>query len=305
MVASPRFQQRAIERFLQSGSGKIGLVITIVLLSIALFVPIVRPIAPALSQDVLSRLVPPSLMHPFGTDGLGRDLLTLVLHGIRTSLLVSLVAVGVGAIVGMSLGLIAGYFRGWLEILIGWITDILLAFPSILLAIVIATITSTRSEFTFKLFNRVIASFATTNPLQSVIVAIAIVQIPIYIRLTRSVVLSLREQEFIQAAKALGATPSWIILRHILPGSLTPIVVQATLSIGTATLEAAGLGFLGLGAQPPTPELGTMLSDAFRGGYSFTSPWTTIFPGVVITLIVLAFNLLGDGLRDALDPRAQ
>lgn len=285
MVVSPQFQQRAIGRFLQSSSGKIGLGVTIVLFAIALFAPILRPIAPALSQNVLSRLVPPSVGHPFGTDGLGRDLFTLVLHGIRTSLLVSLVSVGVGAIVGMSLGLIAGYFRGWLETLIGWITDILLAFPSILLAIAIVTITS--------------------PSLQSVMIAVAIVQIPIYIRLTRSVVLSLREQEFIQAAKALGATPGRIILRHILPGSLTPIVVQATLSIGTATLEAAGLGFLGLGAQPPTPELGTMLSDAFRGGYSFTSPWTTIFPGLVITLIVLAFNLLGDGLRDALDPRAQ
>jgi peptide/nickel transport system permease protein len=134
--------------------------------------------------------------------------------------------------------------------------------------------------------------------------AVGIVQIPIYIRLTRSMVLSLREQEFIQAVKALGASPNRIIFHHILPSTLSPLIVQATLSIGTATLEAAGLGFLGLGAQPPTPELGTMLADAFKGGYSLTYPWTTIFPGLFITLTVLAFNLLGDGLRDSLDPRS-
>jgi peptide/nickel transport system permease protein len=134
-------------------------------------------------------------------------------------------------------------------------------------------------------------------------IAVGIVQIPIFIRLTRSMVLSLREQQFVQTVRAFGATPARIIFRHILPASLAPLVVQATLSIGTATLEAAGLGFLGLGAKPPTPELGTMLSDAFKNGYSLSSPWTMIFPGLMITIIVLAFNLLGDGLRDALDPR--
>jgi peptide/nickel transport system permease protein len=129
------------------------------------------------------------------------------------------------------------------------------------------------------------------------------VQIPIFIRLTRSMVLSLREQDFVQTVRAFGATSQRIIFNHILPASLAPLIVQATLSLGTATLEAAGLGFLGLGAQPPTPELGTMLSDSFRGGYSLSAPWTIVFPGLVITLIVLAFNLLGDGLRDGLDPR--
>jgi peptide/nickel transport system permease protein len=169
------------------------------------------------------------------------------------------------------------------DTLISWLTDILLAFPSILLAIAIVTVTG--------------------PSLQSALIAIAIMQIPIYIRLTRAMVLSLREQEFVLAVRALGATPTRIIWRHILPASLAPIIVQATLSIGTATLEAAGLGFLGLGAQPPTPELGTLLADAFKGGYSLTSPWTTLFPGLFITLNVLAFNLLGDGLRDSSDPR--
>lgn len=277
-------ESRSVRRFWRSISGRIGLVLTVFLFAIALLAPVLRPYTPGSDRDFIARLLPPSLMHPFGTDGLGRDLLTLIWYGIQTSLLISLVAVGVGALIGLILGLLAGYFRSWIDSVVSWVTDILLAFPSILLAIAIVTITS--------------------PSLQSVIIAVGIVQIPIYIRLTRSVVLSLREQEFVQAARAIGATTPQIILRHILPGSLTPIIVQASLSLGTATLEAAGLGFLGLGAQPPTPELGTMLSDAFRGGYSLTSPWTTIFPGLAITLIVLAFNLLGDGLRDGFDPRS-
>ena len=278
------FEARSVRRFWQSISGRIGLFLTIALVTIALLAPVLRPYEPG--SDLYSiRLQPPSLTHLLGTDGLGRDLLTVIWYGIQTSLLISLVSVGVGAAIGLFLGLIAGYFRGWIDAVISWMTDILLAFPSILFAIAIVTVTS--------------------PSLQSVIIAVGVVQIPIYIRLTRSVVLSLREQDFIQAATAIGATSTQIILRHILPGSLTPIVVQATLSLGTATLEAAGLGFLGLGAQPPTPELGIMLSDAFRDGYSLTSPWTTIFPGLAITIVVLAFNLLGDGLRDGFDPRSR
>jgi peptide/nickel transport system permease protein len=187
-------------------------------------------------------------------------------------------------VVGMSLGLVAGYWRGAVDAVIGWLTDILLAFPAILLAIAIVTVTG--------------------PSLVATMGAIGLIQIPIFTRLSRALVLSLREQEFILAAQALGATPGWILRRHLLPASLGTIAVQATLATGTATLEAAGLGFLGLGVQPPTPELGTMLADAFRGGYFLTAPWTTLFPGLFITLIVLAFNLLGDGLRDALDPRS-
>ena len=250
----------------------------------ALLAPLLSPYDPAVDRDYLLRLVAPSAKHWFGTDGLGRDLLVRVWHGLGISLLVSLVSVGAGLIVGALLGLVAGYFRGLLEMAIGTLADILLAFPSILLAIGVVTVTG--------------------PSLQSVIIAVSLVQIPIYIRLTRSMVLSLREQEFVLAVKALGASDLRIIFRHILPGSLAPLVVQATLSTGTATLEAAGLGFLGLGAQPPVPELGTMLSDAFKGGYALSSPWTIVFPGLLITLTVLGFNLLGDGLRDALDPRS-
>lgn len=277
--------QRTWKRFRRSSSGRIGLVLTFALLFLALLAPILNPYDPATSRDYLARLSAPSPAHWFGTDALGRDILTLVWYGIRTSLLVSVVSVGAGLAIGLVLGLLAGYLRGFIESVINWLTDVLLAFPSILLAIAIVTVTE--------------------PSLYSAMIAISIVQIPTYIRLTRSMVLSLREQEFVQAARALGATTPHILWQHILPASLAPIIVQASLSIGTATLEAAGLGFLGLGAQPPTPELGTMLADAFKGGYSLSSPWTTIFPGLFITLMVLAFNLLGDGLRDAFDPRSE
>ncbi len=274
----------ALERFLQSTSGKIGFFLVIALILLALLAPVLHPYDPSTDRDYLARLKPPSLQHWFGTDGLGRDVLVLVWYGLRISLFVGLISVLLGLLIGVVLGLVAGYFRGWPDVGIGWVTDILLAFPSILLAIAVVTITG--------------------PSLPSVMLAVGIVQIPIFIRLTRSMVLSLREQEFVQTVIAFGATPERIIFRHILPASLAPILVQATLSIGTATLEAAGLGFLGLGAKPPTPELGTMLSDAFTNGYLLSAPWTVLFPGLMITLIVLAFNLLGDGLQDALDPRS-
>jgi peptide/nickel transport system permease protein len=278
------FEQKAFQRFLQSTSGKIGLGLTLAIVLMALLAPILHPYDPSTDRDYLARLKPPSFEHWFGTEALGRDVLVLVWYGLRTSLVIGLVAVLLGLLVGLMLGLVAGYFRGQLETGIGWLTDILLAFPSILLAIAVVTVTG--------------------PSIPSVMFAVGVVQIPLFIRLTRSMVLSLREQEFVQTVRAFGATPTRIIFLHILPASLAPLVVQATLSIGTATLEAAGLGFLGLGAQPPTPELGTMLSDAFKGGYSLSSPWTIVFPGLLITLSVLAFNLLGDGLRDALDPRS-
>ncbi|WP_017719938.1 ABC transporter permease [Kamptonema formosum] len=277
--------QNSFQRFWQSTSGKIGFALTVALVLLALLAPMLHPYDPATDRDYLARLKPPSAQHWLGTDGLGRDILVLVWYGMRTSLSAGGVSVGLGMAAGVLLGLIAGYFRGPVETLIGWLTDILLAFPSILLAIAVVTVTG--------------------PSLQGVMLAVGLVQIPIYIRLTRSMALSLREREFVMAAKALGASPARILLRHILPATLGPLVVQATLSTGTATLEAAGLGFLGLGAQPPTPELGTMLADAFKGGYSLSSPWTTLFPGLAITMSVLAFNLLGDGLRDALDPRSK
>ncbi|MEM1254417.1 MAG: ABC transporter permease [Cyanobacteria bacterium P01_H01_bin.21] len=277
------FRNRAVQRFLESTSGLIGLGITIFIVLAALLAPVLNPYDPASDRDYAARLQGPGLEHWFGADGLGRDILTLVWYGLRTSLVIGLVSVLIGLLIGVTLGLSAGYFRGWVETIVGWMTDVMLAFPSILLAIAVVTVTG--------------------PSVLSVMFAVGIVQIPKFIRLTRSMVLSLREQEFVQTVRAFGAKPPRIVFLHILPASLAPLVVQATLAIGTSTLEAAGLGFLGLGAQPPTPELGTMLSDAFKGGYSLSAPWTIAFPGLFITLTVLAFNLLGDGLRDALDPK--
>ena len=280
----PKFlRNRAVQRFLESTSGLIGLGITVAIVLAALLAPVLNPYDPASDRNYAARLQGPSLEHWFGADGLGRDILTLVWYGLRTSLVIGLVSVLIGLLIGVTLGLSAGYFRGWIETVIGWVTDVMLAFPSILLAIAVVTVTG--------------------PSVLSVMFAVGVVQIPKFIRLTRSMVLSLREQEFVQTVRAFGAKPPRIVFLHILPASLAPLVVQATLAIGTSTLEAAGLGFLGLGAQPPTPELGTMLSDAFKGGYSLSAPWTIVFPGLFITLTVLAFNLLGDGLRDALDPK--
>lgn len=287
-TTSPRrtpklLRNRSVQRFLESTSGLIGLGLTVFIVLAALLAPVLNPYDAASDRNYALRLQPPTLDHWFGTEALGRDILTLVWYGLRTSLVIGLVSVLIGMLIGVGLGLASGYFRGWVETIVGWLTDVMLAFPSILLAIAVVTVTG--------------------PSVVSVMFAVGIVQIPKFIRLTRSMVLSLREQEFVQTVRAFGAKPPRIVFLHILPASLAPIVVQATLAIGTSTLEAAGLGFLGLGAQPPTPELGTMLSDSFKGGYSLSSPWTIMFPGLFITVTVLAFNLLGDGLRDALDPK--
>lgn len=276
--------QKALRRFLKSRSGRVGLLLTLFMVLIALLIPLLKPYDPSTDRNYLSRLQPPSLEHPFGTDNLGRDVFIRTLHGSRISLQVGLLSVSLGLVVGSLLGLLAGFYRGYVETVIGWLTDILLAFPGTLLAIAI------------------VAIFGPS--LQNAMLAIGVVQVPIYIRLARSMVLFLRELDFVQAAEALGAPSSRILFRHLLPGTLPPLVVQATLSIGTATLEAAALGFLGLGAQPPAPEWGAMIADSFKGGYAMNAPWTMLFPGLFIMLTVLAFNLLGDGLRDALDPRA-
>lgn len=276
--------QQAVKRFMKSSPGKVGLVLTVLLVLIALLAPVFKPYDPTTDRDYLNRVKPPSAEHIFGTDNLGRDVLVRVLHGTRISLQVGVVSVALGLFVGTLLGLLSGYFRGWFETAVGWMTDIMLAFPGTLLAIAIVAVAG--------------------PSLINALIAVGIVQIPVYIRLARSMVLSLRELDFVQAATALGAPNRRILFRHILPGILAPLIVQATLSIGTATLEAAALGFLGLGAQPPAPEWGAMIADSFRGGYATNAPWTMIFPGLGIMFTVLAFNLLGDGLRDALDPRA-
>ncbi|NIK10666.1 ABC transporter permease [Alkalibacillus almallahensis] len=232
-------------------------------------------------DDPINRLQPPSADHWLGTDDIGRDIFTRLAYGARISLITGFTAVTGALVFGTLLGIISGYFGRWVDMLISRIFDILLAFPSILLAIAVVAILGA----------------SLTNAL----IAIAIINIPIFGRLVRSKVISLREEEFILAAKAQGMKRGRILLHHILPNSLAPIIVQATLGFGTAILEAAALGFLGLGAQPPTPEWGKMLSDS--RDFIQLAPWTLIFPGVSIMLVVLGFNLIGDGLRDALDPK--
>ena len=246
----------------------------------AVLAPWLAPFDP-FEQDLYNRLQAPSFTHPLGTDDFGRDIFSRILFGARISLRIGLVAIAIASTTGTLLGLIAGYYGGWSDLLIMRLIDILLAFPSILLAI---------------------AMVAVIGPgLDNVMVAISIVMIPQYARLVRASVLLIRELPFVEAAQALGAGELRILWRSVLPGCMTPLIIQSTLSLGTAILDAAGLSFLGLGAQPPAPEWGAMLS----GGRELLlkAPWVMTFPGLAIFAVVLSLNLLGDGLRDALDPK--
>ncbi|WP_261808117.1 ABC transporter permease [Paenibacillus sp. N3.4] len=232
-------------------------------------------------QVLLDRLQAPSAAHWFGTDDLGRDLFTRIVYGTRISLWVGITSVFGSIVAGTFLGILAGFYGRWADVLISRFFDILLAFPSILLAIAVVAVLG--------------------PSLQNALLAIAIVNVPVFGRLVRAKVLSLRTEEYVTAAKALGMKDSRILFIHILPNSLSPIIVQGTLGIATAIIECAALGFLGMGAQPPDPEWGKILSDSRQ--YIQNAPWTVLFPGLSIMLTVLGFNLIGDGLRDVLDPR--
>ncbi|MCA1032650.1 ABC transporter permease [Bacillus timonensis] len=258
----------------------IGTGIVFFFIVIAIFAPLISP-AGMDDKELVNRLQPPSSKHWFGTDDFGRDILSRIIFGARISLWVGFFAVLGSSVVGSLLGIIAGYYGRWVDTLISRIFDIMLAFPSILLAIAIVAILG--------------------PSLQNALVAIAIINIPNFGRLIRSKVLSVKEEEYITAAKAIGMGDVRILFQHILPNSMSPIIVQSSLAIATAIIEAAALGFLGLGAQPPNPEWGKMLADSKQ--YLIQAPWTMIFPGLAIMLTVLGFNLMGDGLRDALDPR--
>ena len=272
-------------RFRRSGPGRLGAILTAIFIALALLAPVLKPYDASRDGNLEIKLQAPSWQHIMGTDDLGRDIATRVWHGAQISLRVGVISVSLALIVGSFVGFLAGFLGGWFDIFVGWLTDLMLAFPGTLLAIGIVAISPKPS-------------------LENTLLAISIVQIPIYIRLARGSVIGLRDLEYVQAANALGASNLRILFRHLVPNALTPLIVQGTLSVATATLETAALGFLGLGAQPPTPEWGTMIADAFRGAYWDSAPWTTVFPGLAILFSVLGYNLLGDGLRDVLDPRA-
>jgi len=264
---------------LRNKSATLGMVIIFFIVAAAVFGPGFAPFDPIVPAP-LDRLKGPGPQHLFGTDSLGRDIFSRVIYGSRISLMIGLISVAISLVPGTLLGLLSGYFGKWADTVIMRFMDVLLAFPAILLAIFITAILG--------------------PSLPNTMIAVGIVYIPHYARIVRSSVLSLREQLFVQAIGHLGGSRRRIVLGHILPNALPPIIVYATLGMGTAVLQAAALGFLGLGAQPPQPEWGAMLSEGRQ--YIQIAPHVAAFPGAAILLLVLGFNLFGDGLRDVLDP---
>jgi peptide/nickel transport system permease protein len=283
-----------LRRLLRHRSAMVGMVILGFLILVAIFAPILAPYDPIQVligvEDVRGRADPcihalgcpaDQPQHLMGVDGNVRDLYSRLLYGARVSLLIGFSTVGFSIVVGTVLGAVAGYFGGWWEDIIMRFMDVLLAFPSLLLAIAIV---------------------AVLGPgLRNTLLAVGIISIPAYARIIRASVLSIKEQDFVSASRALGAGHTRILATRILPNSLAPLIVQATLGIAAAIIDAAALSFLGFGAQPPTPEWGAMLGS--ERSQIFSAPHLVFFPGLAISLTVLAFNLLGDGLRDALDPR--
>jgi len=272
--------------FSRNKGAVIGLAVFLVILLLAVFAPIVSPHSPSIqNRDVL--LLPPAwseggqFTYMLGTDPVGRDILTRLIYGARFSLFIGLVVVSISVISGVMIGLVAGYFRGRTDTIIMRIMDIILAFPSLLLALVLV---------------------AVLGPgLLNAMIAISLVNLPHFVRLTRAAVMTERTKDYVIASKVAGAGTTRIMFLTILPNCLAPLIVQATLAFSAAILDAAALGFLGMGAQPPTPEWGTMLAEARE--FIQRAWWVVTFPGLAILITVLAINLMGDGLRDALDPK--
>jgi dipeptide transport system permease protein len=263
-----------------------GFAVIATLLLLAILADLIAPHPPGLTNDA-AFLVPPfwqpggSLTYPLGTDAIGRDILSRLIYGARLSLLIGIVVVTIAVVVGTALGLVAGFFRGTVEIAILRLMDILLTLPSLLLAIVIVAILG--------------------PGMMNAMLAVAVVVLPHYVRIARAAVITETAKDYVTAAKVGGAGPLRLMLKEVLPNCMAPLIVQATLGISTAILDAAALGYLGLGAQPPLPEWGTMLADARE--FVLRAWWVVTFPGLMILIAVLAFNLVGDGLRDALDPK--
>lgn len=273
-------RQKMMRRVLREPTTMFGLIMVAIFIVLALFAPLLSPVDP-IKQNIPASLTPPSADFWLGTDKLGRDILSRILYGTRISLTVGLAVVFGAGSFGVVVGLVAGYLGGWVDEVIMRITDIFFAFPSLILAMSIAG--------------------ALGPSLVNALIAVGVVSWPIYARLIRGQVIILREQEFVVAAQSIGAPAPRIILRHLLPNTLAPLLVQASFDMGGVILSVAGLSFIGFGAQPPTPEWGVMISEGRN--YITTQWWLTAMPAAAILLLVAAFNLVGDGLRDLLDPR--
>jgi len=271
---------RAWRRLLRRKSALFGLIIIVALVLVALLAPLIAPFDPT-QQSWTTIRKPPSAQHWFGTDESGRDLLSRVMFGARASLLAGVVSISIALTLGVPVGLLAGYGGRWVDVLISRITDAMLAIPFLILAIALA---------------------AFLGPsLQNAMIAIGVTATPIFVRLTRGQVMAVKVEDYVEAARAVGNPPVRIAVKHILPNILPALIVQATISIATAIIAEASLSFLGLGQQPPAPSWGSMLNTAQR--FLTNAPWMAVWPGLAIFLAVLSFNILGDGLRDALDPR--
>jgi peptide/nickel transport system permease protein len=274
--------RRAWRRLVRRRGAMVGLAVIVLVILVALFAPLIAPYDPA-TQSWSAVRKPPSAAYWLGTDEVGRDLLSRLIYGARASLSAGVISVGIAIAVGVPLGLVAGYAGGLLDGLVSRITDAMLACPFLILAIALA---------------------AFLGPsLGNAMIAIGVTATPIFIRLTRGQVLSVKAEDYVEAARAIGNPHPRIVLRHILPNVLPQLLVQATLTVATAIIAEASLSFLGLGQQPPAPSWGSMLNSAQR--FLVNAPWMAVWPGLAIFLTVLSFNLLGDGLRDALDPRSK
>jgi peptide/nickel transport system permease protein len=258
----------------------LGTIIILAFIMVAIFAPLLAPYDPY-QQDLDQTLRSPSALHLLGTDSLGRDTLSRIIYGARTSLMVGIVSVGIAATLGVALGLIAGYFGGWTYMIIMRFIDSLMAFPMILLALTIAALMG--------------------GGIKNVIIAIGISLTSLYARLMCSQVLSAKENDYVTAARASGANSTRIMIRHLIPNCLPPILILITMQLGTAILAEAGLSFLGIGIEPPGAAWGALVSDGYK--YMLRTPVLSFAPGIAIMLVVFSFNLMGDGLRDALDPR--
>jgi peptide/nickel transport system permease protein len=268
------------QRFVRHRGALAGLVILTAVILMAVVGPLIIPLNPYLS-DSKATLLPPQSAHVFGTDDLGRDVATRMVHGATLSLLMGFFAVALAVVLGLLLGLPAGYYGAGTDMVVMRGMDIMLAFPSILLALSIVSILG--------------------PSLQNAMLAVGISVVPVYVRLVRASSLQTRDLGFVEAARVIGVRDRRIMVRHVLPNVLPPLIVVATLGVATAIIVGASLSFLGLGAQPPTPEWGAMLNEG--RGFIRTAWWLTVFPGLAIMITVLAINLIGDGLRDMLDPR--